>query len=143
MRLYALLFMCACGSDPTPLIEKGYASSFTEVRNCRSSSDHDLHRIRVVADGASLDPYLTRATPFPLGATIVKEEYDFADTACAGDILEWTVMQRIDGDWRWQRLEPGNGADLRVKSDDDARCINCHATCGAPPDGYEGTCTVP
>ena len=143
MRRLAVLFLTACGADATPLIAEDYARSYTEVRNCRSSSDHDLHKIRVLADPTARDPYTTRTSLFPLGAILVKEEYDFADSNCTGDIINWTVMQRIDGDWRWQKLEPDGGDGMRVVSENDERCINCHSQCGVGPDGYEGTCAVP
>jgi hypothetical protein len=41
-------------------------------------------------------------------------------------------------DWYWQDVD----ASRRVVTENDARCIGCHTTCGVPPEGYQGTCTV-
>ena len=134
-----------CGggdAGPEPAFPADYAASFREVRGCRASSDHELNKVRVVADPAAFEPYTTRAAAFPEGAIVLKEEYDFADGACAGAIVRWTVMQRSaahPGGWLWQDLD----GDRHVVSQDDALCVSCHAGCGRPPDGYEGTCEVP
>lgn len=138
------MLVCACGGDSVePLFRAEYAATFTEVRDCRSSSDHDLHKIRILADPAALTPYRERNAPFPVGAIVLKEEYDFADTFCDGPVIEWTVMERLDVDdnlgWSWQRV----GKDRSVTSEDDSRCIGCHTDCGVGPDGYDGTCAVP
>lgn len=131
--------VAACSSPATePDFPADYAASYTEVRNCRTSSDHDLHHIRILADPVSLATYRDRAAPFPEDSIIVKEEYDFAD-ACAGPILQWTVMRKVGDDWRWQRVD----ADRSVATEDEPRCINCHAVCGHPPDGFDGTCAMP
>lgn len=143
------LAAAACGGDgPAPLLPADYAATFVEVRDCRPSGDHDLRNIRVVADPAAAQRYLARDTDdVAAGALIVKEELDFGDTACAGPVLQWTVMQRsadADADprllgWTWQRIDP----DRTVVSQDEPRCFGCHAECGVAPDGYLGTCAVP
>lgn len=129
-----------------PLFPEDYRGSYVEVRNCRGSGDHDLNRVRMLVDPTAEPAYQDRDTPFPEGAVVLKEEYDFSDTDCEGEILQWTVMQRLaDGaseetlGWRWQRVDP----ERRVMSEDDARCTSCHSGCGRPPDGYEGTCSIP
>jgi hypothetical protein len=129
-----------------PLFPASYASTYTEVRNCRQSGDHDLNIVRVLADPIALAAYENRDEPFPIGATVVKEEYEFGDTTCEGPIQQWTVMQKLEVgsstatlDWSWQRVDA-----LRVVLDaDERRCISCHTACGRPPDGYDGTCTIP
>jgi len=143
MRLLpALLLLGACTDDAAPKFPASYAATYTEVRNCRSSSDHDLHRIRVLADPAALGPYNAR-TPFPVGAVVLKAEYDFADVNCSGDPIEWTVMQKLaspeDLGWVWQRV----AADRSVTTENDPLCITCHTSCGVAPDGFDGTCTMP
>lgn len=145
----ALSLGASCGDDddgPAPVFPEDYAATWNEVRDCRSSTEHDFANIRVLADPAAEGPYLDRATPFPEGAVVLKEEYDLGDTACEGEIVRWTVMQRLAAgsapdtlDWRWQAV----GANRRVQSQDESRCIGCHTTCGEPPDGYLGTCAVP
>ncbi len=138
------MLLAACGQDATtPAFRADYAATFVEVRNCRSSADHDLHKIRILADPAALAPYRDRTAQFPLGAIVLKEEYDFADGDCSGDVIEWTVMEKLPSadnlGWSWQRVD----AKRAVVTDDDARCITCHAACGVAPDGYAGTCAVP
>lgn len=151
VALGAALSAVSCGSDSEdspsvpPLFPADYVASFTEVRDCRSSTEHEFNRIRVLADLAALEPYQTRQGEFPVGAVVLKEEYDFSDTDCTGDVIRYTVMSRLpEGsspetlDWQWQDVEPSR----RVKTENDSLCIGCHTTCGVPPDGFEGTCTV-
>jgi hypothetical protein len=146
----ALLFilgLAACdGQGAEPLFPADYASTYTEVRNCRTGGEHELGVIRVLADPAARDPYLNRDQPIPQGAVLLKEEYDFSDTTCSGDILRWTVMARLEQgsspdtlDWRWQTVDP----DRSVVEEDAPRCHGCHSGCTPELDGYEGTCTVP
>jgi hypothetical protein len=111
-----------------------------EVRNCRLSAEHDSHTIRILASPTAVEPYNTRDGGFPPGATVLKEEHDFGDVTCTGPVLQWTVMTRQpDGGWQWQSVTAGR----HVQSTNEPRCLGCHATCGQPPDGYEGTCAVP
>lgn len=137
----------ACGSsdgDP-PLYPENYRDTYTEVRNCRNSIEHDLMRIRVLASPETLAAYQNR-TPFPVGALLVKEQFDSPDTDCSGPIINVTVMQKLAAgedpdalDWKWQKTDIDNKViDLDVQS-----CTGCHTTCGRPPEGYDGTCTVP
>jgi len=140
------LNLAACSSDaPAPMFPADYADTYVEVRNCRQSSDHDFRRIRILAGPTALEPYNTRQGMFPVDAIVIKEEYEFGDDNCAGPIIEWTAMQRTDGvaqyAWSWQRVSP----ERKVTDDVDSieRCINCHAACGVPPDGFDGTCALP
>lgn len=150
--LVALFFLQACDGPeppppgPEPLFPADYASTYTEVRNCRKGGEHELNVIHVLASPSAAGPYTNRDQPFPEGAVLVKEEYDFSDTACEGPITRWTVMSRLaEGsspdtlDWRWQTVD----ADRNVVDQDAARCHACHADCTPDVDGYEGTCTVP
>lgn len=132
-------------SGPAPLFPADYASSYTEVRDCRSSTEHDLAHVRVLADPQALGPYEGRDADFPVGSIVLKEEYDFGDVECTGSITRWTVMQRLASclspatlDWSWQDVDESR----RVKTVDEPRCIGCHTTCGVLPEGYQGTCTV-
>ena len=135
-----------CGDDGgEPVFPEDYLATYTEVRDCRANGgSHDFNRIRVLADATGLAAYTDRVAPFPIGSVVVKEEYDPNDTTCSGDIMQWSVMQRLaDGNedllnWRWQRVGLGH----TVISEDEPRCFGCHADC-VPPDGYFNTCTVP
>lgn len=141
----AVALAAACGGeDAAPVFPADHATTYQEVRNCRTSADHDLGRIRVLADPAARGPYLDRTAPFPDGAVVLKAEYDFGDVDCTGPITQWTAMQRASAaaerlGWVWQRVD----RDRAVVSEDEPRCIGCHADCGVAPDGYLGTCAVP
>ncbi|HUQ07704.1 MAG TPA: cytochrome P460 family protein [Kofleriaceae bacterium] len=134
------------GDGRTPLFAADYATTYREVRDCRSSGDHDLQQIRVLADPAAYDVYMARTGTFPVGAVVLKEQFDFGDATCAEDPVQWTVMVKTaaGGDplhlgWQWQRVD----AARRVVTENDSRCFGCHAECGVEPDGFDGTCAVP
>lgn len=140
----------ACGDDamnaPDAVFPADYGDTYTEVRDCRQSGDHDLNVVRVLADPAALAAYADRTEPFPEGAVVIKEEYEFGDIDCTGPIIQWTAMEKLPVDsapdmldWRWQKVD----ADGVVVQQDGPRCAACHQGCGVPPDGYDGTCTVP
>ncbi len=132
----------ACGGDDAHFPED-YASTYTEVRDCRRSADHDLHYIRVLADPDALAPYRDRTGPFPVGSIVLKEEYDFADGDCTGPILEWTVMRKTGsparGGWDWQRVD----ADRSIKTENSSLCSNCHSNCTPDNGGFDATCAQP
>ncbi|MCX4241357.1 cytochrome P460 family protein [Paraliomyxa miuraensis] len=150
--LWVVPLLSACPGDdgddggPAPLFPEDYDASYVEVRNCRGSGDHDLHNIRILVDPSGLAAYEGRAEPFPEGSVVMKEEYDFGDVSCSGEIVQWTVMRKLaegSGEptlgWQWQELD----LDRRVVEEDGQRCIACHTGCGVPPDGYDGTCSIP
>jgi len=143
-----------CGDDPEPEPEPGpepafpedYAASYIEVRDCRQSGDHDLNRIRILADPVAVDIYQNRDLPFPEGSVILKEEYEFDDMACAGPLKQWTVMVKLaDGenpeqlDWRWQRVD----AERQVAAENEPKCYGCHTGCTPEAGGYDFTCAMP
>lgn len=142
----------SCGADEErttsttlqALYAQDYRASYMELRSCRKSGDHDLAYVRVLGTADAAAAYLERSSSFSEGAVLVKEQYDFADSACAGTVDMVTVMLR-DSDfeaglgWRWQRTD-GAG---RVLGEDEPRCIGCHADCGLPPSGFDGTCATP
>jgi len=143
-----ILFACGDDGDDGELaaFPADYAATYEQVRNCRFSLEHGLIRIRVVASPDALAPYNGRAAPFPTGAIVLKEEYAERDRDCAGPIIAFTVMQKLDVgsspemlDWTWQEA---NG-DRRLLDADVPRCVQCHTGCGKPPDGFDGTCAVP
>ena len=133
-------------SESVPAFPKEYASSYQEVRACRQSSEHDLNRIRVLADPAALEAYQKRDRPFPEGSVVLKEEYETSDPDCSGPITKWTVMQRLATgsspstlDWRWEEVD----VQHRVIGRDTPRCFGCHADCTPEMGGFDGTCTAP
>lgn len=146
LRVSLLVVIAACGGESEseePLFPENYA--YSEVRDCRTSTDHNLTMVRVLADSTAIDAYMLRDRPFPEGSIILKEERPFGDDTCVTDIQGWTVMKKLaEGsspgtlDWAWQRVDPLRG----VITEDENQCASCHATCD-PPDGYLGTCAPP
>jgi hypothetical protein len=129
-----------------PLFPADYAATYQQVRACRYSLEHDLRRVRVLASPEAMAAYTGRTAPFPAGAIVLKEEYADSDTACAGAIVSFTVMQKLAAgsspatlDWHWQEVSP----DRRDVNEDNRSCVGCHTRCGKPPEGYDGTCAVP
>lgn len=134
------------GPDETSLFPADYAASYVQVRPCRSSPDHDLNHVRVLADPAAMVPYQMRDRPFPTGAVVLKEEHDLSDDSCTGPIRSFTVMVKLPAgsapaalDWHWQKVDANRG----VVTDNEPRCYSCHTSCGVPPDGYLATCSAP
>lgn len=134
------------GPAVEPLFPEDYDARYTEVRDCRGSGDHDLNNIRILVDAAAREPYEGRTVAFPIGAVVLKVEYDFGDATCEGPIKQWTVMRKLAADaapstldWEWQRVD----GDRTVVSEDEPRCIGCHTGCGVAPDGYDWTCSIP
>lgn len=133
------------GPQAEPFFPEDFAARYTEVRPCMPSGDHDLNNVRILVDAAAHDPYVDRVAPFPVGAVLLKAEYDFGDAQCSGDPTQWTVMRKLAAgsapatlDWAWQTVD----ADRRVLDEDLPRCISCHTGCGVAPDGYDGACAI-
>jgi hypothetical protein len=136
---------------PTPTVEPPFPADFettwTEAReSCTLSHDHELTYIRVFADDAAVDPYTYQVEPYPVGARLLKVEYD--DEDCT-DIVDYVMMERLENgaapadlDWRWLRYD----ADRRLVTDrrfEPERCIDCHTChCGMLPYGWELTCSI-
>ena len=156
MRLGLVLLLitgasCGPGGDDDDMKEMppfpdDYRTSYTEVRDCRKSGDHNLNNIRVLAGPTALDAYQNRTVSFPVDSVVIKEEFDFSDLDCTGEVILWTVMQRLpEGssastlDWTWYQVD----RDRNITSKNFSACIGCHTGCGNPPDGYQGTCAVP
>lgn len=124
-------------------------STWSEARPCGFTHEHELRYIRVVVDEAAEAPYreLSPDYPYPVGATLVKLEYD--DEECT-DLVGYTAMEKQpegysdDGnDWRWQRVT----VDREVTEDGELpTCIACHehhcteGLCGYPDCGFDLTC---
>ncbi len=138
LSVLVVALLAAC--EPEPAFPADYAKSYSEVRNCRPSTEHDSHNIRIIASPSALAPYRDRDAGFPVGAVVLKEERDYGDVGCTGPVLLWTSMtMQSDGGWLWQSVSP----ERRVLTTNESRCIGCHASCGNPPEGYQGTCAVP
>jgi hypothetical protein len=150
--LLSLAMLGAChpgGPNPPvyePLLPANFADTYKQVRPCRNSTDHNLDNVTVLADPTAYGPYTTRTAPFPVGAVVVKQEHLMEDQDCTEAIVQWTVMVKLaDGsspatnDWTWQNI----AFDRTVQTQNDMRCISCHAECGVPPNGYLGTCSSP
>lgn len=133
------------GIDAEPFYPADFEAAYSEVRPCMPSGDHDLNNVRILVDAAAMGPYVERVDPFPVDAVVVKAEYDFGDTACAGEISFVTVMKKLAAgsspdtlDWAWQKVS----VEREVLEEDTPRCISCHTGCGVPPDGHDGVCAI-
>jgi len=149
----SLLVLAACSTPPAPApapaqsaaFPADYVDSYSLVRDCRKSGDHELDFIRVLVDPDAVGPYTDRTTPFPDGAVVLKEQYDVSDTDCSGPIVQWTVMVKDSAAtsrlrWDWQRVAKNRS----VTEANTARCFGCHEGCTGTPDvGYDFTCTEP
>jgi len=152
--LALVLVLGACGTDPMeppkdpPMFDLAWMATYTEVRNCRKSADHDLQNIRVLADASAAGPFLQRDAPFPDGSIILKVQYDFGDLDCTGEVQQFTVMKKLTGTvaapataqlgYDWQRVDSEN----EIVTTNDTACFGCHSDC-FDPSGYLGTCAVP
>ena len=146
--ILCLLSSCSDGSESreTPWFPMDYALTYTEVRGCRPSGDHELNVVRVLAAPDAVSTYQDRNAPFSAGALMLKEEYEFGDDTCSGPLQQWTVMRKLAPatgqetmGWEWQRVN----AERQVLDETPTRCVACHGGCGRPPDGHDGTCTIP
>ena len=126
-----------------PVFPEDFEASYIEMRDCRHSHEHELRYIRVLASPTAREPYaaLTPEVPYPVGATLVKLEYD--DEGCE-TVVGYTAMRKqpegtvpAGKDWMWQKLtvdrEVTEGGAPRV-------CIDCHREHCAPPNGYDLSC---
>jgi hypothetical protein len=128
--------------DPV-LFPEAFEALYTEMRDCRLSHEHELRYIRVLVSDSAHEPYagLSSDTPYPVGAILVKPEYD--DDECSV-VLGYTAMEKLEpgtspenGDWEWQKLTAER--ELLDGGVPD-RCIGCHSQHCAPPNGYDLTC---
>lgn len=132
--------LSTCGPEvggPQSLVPSDYATTFTEVRRCRSTVEHQpnpagdvIRNIRVWINASSAAAYVANAATLPPGTVVIKEEY--GGSCSSADLLAWTVMRKeagydpSHGDWHWQRVRAPTRAvleDGRV-----TRCISCHDT---------------
>ena len=135
--------MAACGGGhEEAFFPADYAATYTEVRNCRFSLEHDLVRVRVLASPEAVVPYTVQGDPFPTGSIVLKEEYAEADMTCAGPLMGITAMQKLAVgssadtlDWQWQATDGSH----EVVDKDLGRCVRCHQMCSI----YDQTCTEP
>lgn len=138
----------ACGDAPpqdvAPIaFPEDVTMKWLEMRDCRHSHEHDLLYIRVFASKSAREPYaaLSPDVPYPVGAKLVKVEYD--DDQCAVPV-SYTAIEKLEkgtspsgGDWLWQKL----GVDHEVlETGAPSRCVTCHEVHCAPPNGYDLTC---
>lgn len=144
--LAGMLALAGCGdgeTGPQPVFPDDAELQWAEMRDCRHSHEHELRRIRVFASPDAEAPYaaLSPDVPYPVGAVLVKLEYDDADCS---QLLGYTAFEKLPpgsapeaGDWLWQRVD----LDRKVVEEGAIiRCINCHEEHCAPPYGYDLTC---
>lgn len=128
----ALALTAACTSEPVVhtvdvIFPTDAPTAWRQVRDCRHSHEHDLNYVRVVANDLAYDRYLKWDAPFPVGATLLKLEYD--DAACS-HLVRYTAMQKREkgadpdrGDWHWQATSPQRTVDDNASI---SFCVGCH-----------------
>jgi len=118
------------GCPVDPVFPANYRDTYTEVRDCRFSTEHGGVYIRVLANPIAAQPYINLANPLPVGSIVIKEEYSSDPTCTVQDNLaQWRVMRKeapgfdpVAGDWHWQWVDP----DRSVRFNDKTTCIGCH-----------------
>jgi hypothetical protein len=117
------------GCPIEPIFPANYRETYSIVRDCRLSIEHGGVMIRVWADPTSAQAYLDEANPLPVGAVVVKEEFEGVDCDTDSELLRWRPMRKEDpgfdpehGDWAWQWVN----ADRSVLFNDKTTCIGCH-----------------
>lgn len=136
-----------CGGDTTDpgsteaAFPADYLASFTQVRDCRFSVEHDGVFITVHANDVANDAYVNGVYPLPEGSMLVKTLYD--DPECS-QLAGYAVMVKMQdgyesgaGDWYWESVDAGRSVEQggRLQS-----CLSCHVGC---TDGRDFTCTDP
>jgi hypothetical protein len=141
-----LLVAAGCGpGEPAgePIFPERPETQWAEMRDCRHSHEHELRFIRVFASPDAEASYLALSpeTPYPVGARLVKLEYD--DAECT-QLIGYTALEKLPagtspagGDWLWQRVSPEREV---MEEGAMPRCINCHEEHCEPPYGYDLTC---
>ncbi len=125
-----------------PVYPADFLESFSAARPCFLTHEHELRYVQVFADALAYPTYTEFEDPYPVGATIVKVEYDSPDGCEA--ITQYTAMKKLEAgenppghDWWWQRVSP-EGRVLEEGA--PATCINCHRVHCEDPYGYDLTC---
>jgi hypothetical protein len=143
----------SCGGDDggpqnlslgDPFFPADFLQTYTMVRNCRTSVEHDLFMAQVYINPEAAAAYMNGTYPFPQGTVCVKPLY--TDANCT-TIHEYAAMRKgapgttpAGGDWEWQTV----GADGKVRQTDAGRCLGCHEDCTVNrqfPAGRDFTCT--
>lgn len=127
----------------TPIFPSNYRQTYSEVRGCRSSTEHGGVYIRVLTNPIAAQPYLSNENPLPVGSIVIKEE--FSGPGCqTGDLIRWRAMRKEapgydpdDGDWHWQWVDLTG----QVVFNDKQTCIGCHARSECVARDF--MCTVP
>lgn len=148
-------FLVSCGGDDAvsplpedPVFPSDYLQTYTEVRNLRSSNNHDGSNLATASvrvhcsPDAAADAYVNGNFPLPEGCILVKTQYsDPAGSVVTG----FTVMQKrapgtapSSGDWFWQETDK----DRKVlQSGQVTACIDCHTS--NPDCTQDFTCALP
>jgi hypothetical protein len=130
----------------TPLFDEDYLDSYSVVRDCRRSMDHDGLFIRIYANDVAADVYNARTGALPDGSTFIKEEH--TDSTCnEAGLVGWAVMRRVAGsrpesdDWQFQFVDT---AERELSANVREGCVSCHLNdCLGSGPGFDGTCAMP
>lgn len=155
LLLAASLVLGACSGDDgesdadaaPPLFDPDFRETYTLARMCRNSTSHELHKVQVWASPEAAEAYLVQEGEMPVGSVLLKEEFDFADAACEGEVLRRTLMLKLpEGEgpaeqlgWHWVDYE----ADGTIASENHSLCWGCHDDCDGELDRlFDDTCAA-
>ncbi len=134
------------GTEPQPQPEPAFfpadfAQTYTEVRDCRFSIEHDGWNVTVHANDIAVGDYTSGTYPLSEGAILVKTLY--GDDAC-NDVVGYVAMRKeaagyapSTNDWAWQELNASSVAENTGRLN---ACITCHTSC---TNDRDFTCTNP
>lgn len=120
---------CEVEIDPNAFFPQDYATSLTQLGECRESATHSNPFFLLYITATSKDAF-NAGMPVPEGTVIVKAQYD--DGECT-DLNRWTAMKKREAgfepmfyDWEWQNVdEKGAIAETGKLS----YCKSCHSPC--------------
>src|SRR5688500_15300847 len=89
---FAFLLSCRPGPTEGPF-PADYELAWREARvPCTLSHDHELRYIRVFANDLAFEPYTKHEEPYPVGARLLKAEYN--DAECS-ELLSFVLMEKL------------------------------------------------
>ena len=125
----------AADAAPALIFPLDFQASYTEVRNCRPTSEHGLGMlISVVASPDAAKAYTAGTYPFAEGTILVKTIFEDIDGTCS-EVSTYSAMRKgakgsspTTGDWEWQETD-ASGTILTNRP--AGNCFSCHSECAS------------
>ena len=128
------LFLCAaCGysHDAASYFPSDWRADLVQVEGCRQTA-HPRGGYMEVWVSTDLHAAAEAGEPTPVGAVIMKIQWDSDESCTPGEQNIFTVMRKHEagtatelGDWDWQTVGGKGG----VVESAEAGCAGCHAGC--------------